>query len=70
MSKENTNLRLLGSPVNLSYRSKKKDDKKNIRNRPRSALQSSCVTPVTYLNKNYMKYIMTFTITSVFKTLS
>ncbi|XP_045536522.1 centrosomal protein of 131 kDa [Papilio machaon] len=45
MSKENANLRLLGSPVNLSYRSKKKDDKKNIRNRPRSALQSSCITP-------------------------
>ncbi|XP_060803284.1 centrosomal protein of 131 kDa [Amyelois transitella] len=45
MSKDNTNLRLLGSPVNLSYRSKKKDDKKNIRNRPRSALQNSCFTP-------------------------
>ncbi|XP_061716460.1 centrosomal protein of 131 kDa-like [Cydia pomonella] len=45
MSKENANLRLLGSPVNLSYRSKKKDDRKNIRNRPRSALQNSCFTP-------------------------
>ncbi|KAM3957583.1 uncharacterized protein ACR2FA_008438 [Aphomia sociella] len=45
MSKDNPNLRLLGSPVNLSYRSKKKDDKKNIRNRPRSALQNSCFTP-------------------------
>ncbi|XP_068633207.1 centrosomal protein of 131 kDa [Battus philenor] len=44
MSKENSNLRLLGSPVNLSYRSKKKDDRKNIRNRPRSALQSSCLS--------------------------
>ncbi|KAJ2949288.1 hypothetical protein O0L34_g6237 [Tuta absoluta] len=44
MSKD-TNLRLLGSPVNLTYRSKKKDDKKNIRNRPRSALQISCFTP-------------------------
>ncbi|XP_047030428.1 centrosomal protein of 131 kDa [Helicoverpa zea] len=47
MSKENNNLRLLGSPVNLSYRGKKKDDKRNIRNRPRSALQSAvCVTPI------------------------
>ncbi|KAF9423871.1 hypothetical protein HW555_000929 [Spodoptera exigua] len=46
MSKENNNLRLMGSPVNLSYRSKKKDDKRNIRNRPRSALQSTvCITP-------------------------
>ncbi|CAH0585515.1 unnamed protein product [Chrysodeixis includens] len=45
MSKENNNLRLLGSPVNLSYRGKKKDDKRNIRNRPRSALQSTCITP-------------------------
>ncbi|XP_063536641.1 centrosomal protein of 131 kDa isoform X2 [Cydia strobilella] len=45
MSKENANLRLQGSPVNLSYRSKKKDDRKNIRNRPRSALQNSCFTP-------------------------
>ncbi|XP_045772717.1 centrosomal protein of 131 kDa [Maniola jurtina] len=42
MSKENNNLRLLGSPVNLTYRSKKRDDKKNIKNRPRSALQNSC----------------------------
>ncbi|KAI8437070.1 hypothetical protein MSG28_010430 [Choristoneura fumiferana] len=45
MSKDNSNLRLLGSPVNLSYRSKKKDDRKLIRNRPRSALQNSCFTP-------------------------
>ncbi|XP_063825957.1 centrosomal protein of 131 kDa-like [Ostrinia nubilalis] len=45
MSKENSNLRLLGSPVNLTYRSKRKDDKKNVRNRPRSALQNSCFTP-------------------------
>ncbi|KAJ8731186.1 hypothetical protein PYW07_004350 [Mythimna separata] len=46
MSKENNNLRLLGSPVNLSYRGKKKDDKRNIRNRPRSALQNTvCITP-------------------------
>ncbi|XP_075978347.1 centrosomal protein dilatory [Anticarsia gemmatalis] len=45
MSKENNNLRLLGSPVNLSYRGKKKDDKRNGRNRPRSALQSTCYTP-------------------------
>ncbi|XP_047990921.1 centrosomal protein of 131 kDa-like [Leguminivora glycinivorella] len=45
MSKDNANLRLLGSPVNLSYRNKKKDDRKNIRNRPRSALQNSCFTP-------------------------
>ncbi|CAH0398209.1 unnamed protein product [Chilo suppressalis] len=45
MSKENSKLRLLGSPVNLTYRSKKKDDKRNIRNRPRSALQNSCFTP-------------------------
>ncbi|XP_053609925.1 centrosomal protein of 131 kDa isoform X2 [Plodia interpunctella] len=45
MSKDNSNLRLLGSPVNLSYRNKKKDDRKNIRNRPRSALQNSCLTP-------------------------
>ncbi|XP_026327270.1 reticulocyte-binding protein 2 homolog a [Hyposmocoma kahamanoa] len=45
MSKDNTNLRLLGSPVNLSYRSKKKEEKKNIRNRPRSALQNSYFTP-------------------------
>ncbi|XP_052753390.1 centrosomal protein of 131 kDa [Galleria mellonella] len=45
MSKDNPNLRLLGSPVNLSYRSKKKDERKNIRNRPRSALQNSCFTP-------------------------
>ncbi|XP_050684984.1 centrosomal protein of 131 kDa [Leptidea sinapis] len=42
MSKENNNLRLLGSPVNLSYRNKKREDRKNNRNRPRSALQSSC----------------------------
>ncbi|XP_038220778.1 centrosomal protein of 131 kDa [Zerene cesonia] len=41
MSKENNNLRLLGSPVNLSYRSKKREDKRNNRNRPRSALQNS-----------------------------
>ncbi|XP_049873595.1 centrosomal protein of 131 kDa [Pectinophora gossypiella] len=47
MSKDNPNLRLLGSPVNLSYRSKKKDDRKNIRNRPRSALQNSGFTPDT-----------------------
>lgn len=48
MSKDNqpANLRLLGSPVNLTNRNKKKDDKKNIRNRPRSALQNSCFTPV------------------------
>ncbi|XP_028030053.1 centrosomal protein of 131 kDa [Bombyx mandarina] len=45
MSKENANLRLLGSPVNLTYRSKRKDDRKNIRNRPRSALQNSCISP-------------------------
>ncbi|XP_059052047.1 centrosomal protein of 131 kDa [Achroia grisella] len=45
MSKENPTLRLLGSPVNLSYRSKKRDDKKNIRNRPRSALQNTSFTP-------------------------
>ncbi|KAJ0176453.1 hypothetical protein K1T71_007632 [Dendrolimus kikuchii] len=45
MSNENGNLRLLGSPVNLSYRNKKKDDRKNIRNRPRSALQTFCLTP-------------------------
>ncbi|CAK1551273.1 unnamed protein product [Leptosia nina] len=43
MSKENNNLRLLGSPVNLSYRNKKREDKRNNRNRPRSALQNSCV---------------------------
>ncbi|XP_041979594.1 centrosomal protein of 131 kDa isoform X2 [Aricia agestis] len=41
MSKENNNLRLLGSPVNLTYRSKKKEERKNTRNRPRSALQNS-----------------------------
>ncbi|KAL4716742.1 hypothetical protein ACJJTC_004861 [Scirpophaga incertulas] len=45
MSKENTNLRLLGSPINITYRNKKKEDKKHIRNRPRSALQNSCFTP-------------------------
>ncbi|KAG7308441.1 hypothetical protein JYU34_005647 [Plutella xylostella] len=47
MSKDNlsNNLRLMGSPVNLSYRCKKKDDKKNIRNRPRSAMQNSSITP-------------------------
>ncbi|XP_023941852.1 centrosomal protein of 131 kDa [Bicyclus anynana] len=42
MSKESNNLRLLGSPVNLTYRSKKREEKKNIKNRPRSALQNSC----------------------------
>ncbi|XP_039753596.1 centrosomal protein of 131 kDa [Pararge aegeria] len=42
MSKESNNLRLLGSPVNLTYRSKKREDKKNVKNRPRSALQNSC----------------------------
>ncbi|CAG9561710.1 unnamed protein product [Danaus chrysippus] len=41
MSKENNNLRLLGSPVNLTYRNKRKEDRKNTRNRPRSALQNS-----------------------------
>ncbi|CAB3261718.1 unnamed protein product [Arctia plantaginis] len=45
MSKDNNNLRLLGSPVNLSNRGKKKDDKRNGRSRPRSALQSTCITP-------------------------
>ncbi|CAH4028270.1 unnamed protein product [Pieris brassicae] len=43
MSKENNNLRLLGSPVNLSYRNKKREDKKNNKGRPRSALQNSSV---------------------------
>ncbi|XP_045498667.1 centrosomal protein of 131 kDa [Colias croceus] len=43
MSKENNNLRLLGSPVNLSYRNKKREDKRNNRGRPRSALQNSSV---------------------------
>ncbi|XP_072949510.1 uncharacterized protein dila [Epargyreus clarus] len=43
MSKDNANFRLLGSPVNLSYRSKRKEDRRN-RNRPRSALQNS-ITP-------------------------
>lgn len=49
MSKEShsSNLRLLGSPVNLTHRGKKKDDKKNIRNRPRSALQNSGYKPVS-----------------------
>ncbi|XP_047504018.1 centrosomal protein of 131 kDa [Pieris napi] len=44
MSKENNNLRLLGSPVNLSYRNKKREDKKNNKGRPRSALQNSSVS--------------------------
>ncbi|CAH0715337.1 unnamed protein product, partial [Brenthis ino] len=46
MSKENNNLRLLGSPVNLTYRNKKKEDRKNNRNRPRSALQNSCAPDI------------------------
>ncbi|KAG6444606.1 centrosomal protein of 131 kDa [Manduca sexta] len=43
MSKENANLRLLGSPVNLSYRNKKREDRKNVRNRPRSAVNNSSI---------------------------
>nr|XP_026486552.1 centrosomal protein of 131 kDa-like [Vanessa tameamea] len=46
MSKESNNLRLLGSPVNLTYRSKKKEERKNSKNRPRSALQNSCSTDI------------------------
>ncbi|KOB76669.1 5-azacytidine-induced protein 1, partial [Operophtera brumata] len=55
MSKENNNLRLLGSPVNLSYRNKKKDDRKNIRNRPRSALQTSYTKERAPTTRNLLK---------------
>lgn len=49
MSKDNNNLRLLGSPVNLSYRNKKREDRRNNKGRPRSALQNSCVSVNNFL---------------------